>query len=183
MKRKPLFISERLVFVIILLVFLLAAGGIYFSVQNYVPPEPMQASPANYGREEAYLEITRLIREERDALMQMMEMAEPLDESIKYENAVYLNPELARLMQAHGIDNIYHTPQICRMSTHFSGGIVTSSTYYEILYTQADPRSLVSTWNDDAPWERTDNGWKQDGGNIAYLEEISENFYYFYLAT
>ena len=183
MKKKPLFMSESMVLMSILLVFILAAGGIYLSVQNYVPPEPKPASAANFGREEAYLEIARQIREEKDELLQIMALAEPLEDSIRYEDAVHLNPELAGLMQAHGIERIYREPQMWSLHTSFSGGIVTASVYYDILYTQADPRGLVTAWNKDSPWIRTGKGWMQADGNTAYLEEISDDFYYFYLAT
>jgi len=184
-KIKRLFTGEKLVLAVIILVFAFAAVGIALSVRNYVPPERAADSTVRYGKKEAYNETVRLIREEGESLLRMLELAKAMP-GIRYidaEAAGQRDSALAEMMREHGIEGIYRDKQMWVFDTRYSGGIVTSSTEYSILYTAADPRQLVTTWNDDAQWAQAGDGWAQADGNIAYLEEISENFYYFYLAT
>ena len=178
--------AEFYILMTICLVFLLAGLGIGVSVKNYVPPEGEIASGLRYGREDYRRELVRLIREEEANLRRMMEVAEalPPDTFLDRDAAARTDPSLAQWMEDCGVVRLVRDEKMWIFETKYTGGIVTSSVYYRILHTPDDPRMLVTTWNDDTvPWTQHDGGWVQSGSNIAYLEEISDDFYYFYLAT
>ena len=182
--KKRSFADEKWILLCIGLVFVLAAGGIALCVRNYEPTA--QADVWNfYGRQEPYDKITRLIREEEADLRQMLEIADdlPVGEALDAEEARRSYTELAGLMQAHGITKIYRRPEMWELDTQYSGGIAPSSVAYQILYTQADPREKATTWNDENVWVQRGNGWFQQDSNIAYLEEVADDLYYFYLST
>lgn len=88
------------------------------------------------------------------------------------------NPEAA--IKDTILASVHPAGEICFFDTDLSHGGALASLEYRILYSESDPRHALRTFN-DVPWEAFENGWLQDNSTIAYLEEIGNGFYYFFL--
>lgn len=171
MKKKRFELTESTIAIAIGLVFVLAAVGVYIAAVSFVPSKT-ESDPGTglYGeRLERRKNTIQFIRENEDLLYALLG---------SNENDVICR----QAMEETILESMVHLDSFTLFRTDYSGGSVLSSSNYQILYSPADPRDLDITYHSaDVPWEIDGSGWKQMDRTHAYLERITDEFYYLYL--